>query len=76
MEKSCKKMNSEMSSFICKKSYYIALILINFIQGELYMKQEIKNIKKTLAQHSKRGYNDVRLSVQVETTEGNEVRYV
>ena len=38
--------------------------------------QEIKNIKKTLAQHSKHGYNDVRLSVQVETTEGNEVRYV
>lgn len=76
MERSCKKMNSEMSSFICKKSYYIALILINFIQGELYMKQEIKNIKKTLAQHSKHGYNDVRLSVQVETTEGNEVRYV
>lgn len=69
-------MNSEMSSFICKKSYYIALILINFIQGELYMKQEIKNIKKTLAQHSKHGYNDVRLSVQDETTEGNEVRYV
>jgi len=52
-------MNSEMSSFICKKSYYIALILINFIQGELYMKQEIKNIKKTLAQHSKHGYNPV-----------------
>lgn len=39
-------------------------------------KNKIKPNKKYLAHLNLYGYNDVRLSVQVETTEGNEVRYV